>query len=229
VARSIELSWRREALQSDARFAGLGEGTRTELLRWAAVRRCAPGEAIFRRGESAEGLWACAAGAVRLGWSAHGRRYGFAYLPAGAWFGETTEDNAGYQYDAHAQGHALVLHVPRERVRRLACEDAGLRWSLLQLAARRVAVLQEKLLDARNLALAPRLAKTLLELVREHGGAGDWGLKLAQDRLAESLGSSRQSINKALKAMERGGAIEVHSRRVVVRDAHALLDIARYG
>jgi CRP-like cAMP-binding protein len=233
MARSREGTWRRETLQADPWFAGLAEATRAELLRCASARRCTAGEPILRRGESADGLWVCAAGAVRLGWSAPGGRpFNFAYLPAGSWFGETAlHADAGCDYDAHAQGRSVVvLHVARAHVLRVAQGDPGLREGLLQLAARRVAVLQDMLMDARSLTLVPRLAKTLLALVREHGSpAGPGELRLAQDRLAESLGSSRQSVNKALKAMERGGAIEVLSRRVVVRDAHALLDIARYG
>ena len=230
MSRRPDTFWRPETLLADPWFAALSEPTRAGLLRCASARRCAPGEALLRRGEAADGLWACVAGAVRLGWSARGRRFNFAYLPVGSWFGETAlQDGAGYEYDAHAQGRALVLHVPREQVRRLAQDDGGLRAALLQLAARRVAVLQDMLMDARNLTLAPRLAKTLLVLVRDHGAPSASALKLPQDCLAESLGSSRQSINKALKAMERGGAIEVLSRGVRVRDEGALLDIARYG
>ena len=231
MSRRPDSFWRRETLQADPWFAGLAEGTREELLRRASARRCVPGEAIFGRGDAAEGLWVCAAGAVRLGWHARcGRRFNFAYLPAGSWFGEAAPgEGAGHDCDAHAQGRAIVLHVPGAELDALVRTDAGLRWALLQLAARRTAVLEDMLMDARSLTLVPRLAKTLLLLVRDHGSPIGSELKLAQDRLAESLGSSRQSINKALKAMDREGAIEVLSRRVVVRNEEALLEIARYG
>lgn len=223
----------RAVLEADPWFARLGAVTRAELLRCARARRCGRGEAVFQRDDVAESLWVCGAGAVRLGWSsAQGeRRFNFAYLPAGSWFGEAAlHEGAVHEYDAHAQGRALVLQVPRADVLRLAGADPSLRHALLQLAARRVAAAQELLQDTRGVPIVPRLAKTLLVLARDHGPSGTGhALRLPQDRLAESLGISRQSVNKALKGIERHGAIEVRSLGVVVRDAHALLDIARHG
>lgn len=64
-----------------------------------------------------------------------------------------------------------------------------------------------------------RLARTLAGLARAAGGTS---IELRQEDIAAMIGVSRQTLNKALKAMEREGVIAVEYARIKVVDADGL-------
>ncbi|WP_416366551.1 Crp/Fnr family transcriptional regulator [Sphingomonas aurantiaca] len=64
-----------------------------------------------------------------------------------------------------------------------------------------------------------RLARTLGGMVRAAGGDS---VALRQEDIAAMIGVSRQTLNKALKAMEREGVIALAYARIRVVDAEGL-------
>ena len=50
--------------------------------------------------------------------------------------------------------------------------------------------------------------------------------KMSQEELAHQVGGTRQSVNAALRGFERRGWIEIHDRRVTVKQAGALRPFA---
>jgi CRP-like cAMP-binding protein len=80
--------------------------------------------------------------------------------------------------------------------------------------------LTEAAADRVFLDLPRRLAKVLLS--QPSGEDGVIRHRISQEELAHQAGSTRQSVNAALRGFERRGWIELGDRAVVVKQAAAL-------
>ncbi len=101
----------------------------------------------------------------------------------------------------------------------------------LRLAQKLSAELGEAHNQVTDLALKPaaeRLVELLLALCHTHGVPTPEGIRLrtnmCQDELAELVGLSRRSLNRALGTLRGQGIIECRRRFIVVRDRGALLN-----
>lgn len=202
------------ALASDEWFSACEPTLQAELRRLARLRHLAPGESLFARGGEADGLCCVIAGALRIGaLDAQGDSTLLAYLEPYQWFGEISLiDGRPRTHDAVADGPTQVLVVPREPL--LAWLDAHpAMWrELARLACRKLRVLFVAVEELAQLPLEER-AWRRLQLVAQGYGSRDAPrrrIHLSQELLAQMLGVSRQSINKALKALEAGGRLRLH-------------------
>lgn len=133
-------------------------------------------------------------------------------------------------YDYHAHEDSVIIHLPCDAV--IAGLDAEpVLWrDVARLGLQRqrlsVSVLQDQMLGS----VHRRVAATLLNLAAIYGAKQDAGLdlrvRLSQHDLAAMLGLSRQTINKELGALVEAGVIELAYKRVTVRDARLLREIA---
>lgn len=202
------------ALASDEWFSACAPVLQAELLRLARMRHLVPGESLFARGGEADGLCAVVAGALRIGaLNADGHSALLAYLEPYQWFGEISLiDGRPRTHDAVADGPTQVLVVPREAL--LAWLDAHpAMWrELARLACRKLRVLFIAVEELAQLPLEERVWRRLQLVARGYGSrdAPRRRIRLSQELLAQMLGVSRQSINKALKALEASGRLRLH-------------------
>lgn len=204
----------RSALTSDGWFGACDAGLQAQLLHLARVRSLVAGESLFARGGEADGLCCVIAGALRIG--AHnpdGDPALLAYLEPYQWFGEIALiDGQPRTHDAVADGPTQVLVVPREALLAwLSAHPAHWR-DLAQLACRKLRVLFVAVEELAQLPLEERVWRRLQLVARGYGSrdAPRRRIHLSQELLAQMLGVSRQSINKALKALEAGDRLRLH-------------------
>jgi CRP-like cAMP-binding protein len=99
--------------------------------------------------------------------------------------------------------------------------------TVLAKRVRRLSIYAE---DAFFLPLASRMAKTLLVLAgRDESGQRTRVLnevRFAQQDLADMLGTTRESVNKQLRAWEEQGWVELSRGRMRVLDSDALSVVA---
>ena len=67
-----------------------------------------------------------------------------------------------------------------------------------------------------------RLAQHLLLYSSLKGFEQEIKIRVAQETLAKSLGCSRQTLNRQLRALEDIGLIQIRYREIVVKDRHEL-------
>ena len=84
------------------------------------------------------------------------------------------------------------------------------------------------------MSLSRRLAKRLLSLAEQYGKhptvGGPVEVRLSQQDLANLVGTSRESVNKQLRAWETEGILEIGRARVVLKRPEALEALSRnYG
>lgn len=202
------------ALASDEWFSACDPVLQTELLRLARMRHLVPGEPLFARGGEADGLCAVVAGALRIGaLNAEGHNALLAYLEPYQWFGEISLiDGRPRTHDAVADGPTQVLVVPREALLAWLDTHPAMWRELARLACRKLRVLFIAVEELAQLPLEERVWRRLQLVARGYGSrdAPRRRIRLSQELLAQMLGVSRQSINKALKALEAGGRLRLH-------------------
>lgn len=222
----------RNAIDSGSWFSSLSPMLRHDILRHAGVRRFNDGDQINARGDPAQEWVCCARGAVRVSAdSLAGRSVTLCYLAPGTWFGDVSLLDGGVRtHDAHARGRTSLLVVPREDFDAILLSHPEFAGALLRLQARRIRNLYELVDDMHTQPRRVRLAKTLLQLARSHGGEFDdldttgdqdlivLSLQLVQEEIASLLGASRQRINQELQALQREGGIFVNRGRLAVNE-----------
>lgn len=225
----------REAINSGRWFFSLSPSLRHDILRLAFVKRYKDGSLIAARGDSPEFWMACAKGAVRVSsTSVSGKQVTLTYVEPGVWFGDVAMfDGERRTHDAYAHGNTTVLCLARSDFRKILASHVELYDALLRLQARRIRTLFGLVEDLNTLPLRARLAKQLTHLVRSYGVPSlddDYqvriGLHLAQEEMAQLLGSSRQRVNYELKYMERENIIRIESGGLVVLDPEALTRVS---
>lgn len=207
------LSGLHAALSSDEWFGACAPALRDELLRLARTRSLASGESLFARGGEAEGLCCVIAGALSIGaLNAEGHSALLAYLEPYQWFGEISLiDGRPRTHDAVADGPSQVLVVPREALLAWLEVHPAMWRELARLACRKLRVLFVVVEELAQLPLEERVWRRL-QLVAQGYGSREQPrrhIRLAQEVLAQMLGVSRQSINKALKTLEAHGRLRL--------------------
>jgi CRP-like cAMP-binding protein len=212
-------------------FAGLPDDLQGALLAAAQRRALAAGERLFSRGDPPDGLYALVDGSLCAGGVTDaGKEVVLALLEPPAWFGEISVfDHSPRTHDATAQTAATVLHVPQRPLEALLDAAPG-RWRALGvLMAGRLRLTFGALEDAAALPLPARLARRLLVTAGAHGEWTDRArrvVELRQEQLATMLGTSRQTLNGALKDLEARGAVRVAYGQVELLDLDALRRLA---
>ncbi|MBX3619299.1 MAG: Crp/Fnr family transcriptional regulator [Rhizobacter sp.] len=222
------------ALRSDPWFAGCAPALQAALLGLGRMARLPSGTRLFARGDEAAGLCCVTAGALRVGaLQADGSESLLAWVEPYQWFGEISLlDGLPRTHDAVADGDSTVLIVPQPAL--LAWLDAHPAcWrDLGRLACTKLRTTFTVLEDIAHLPLEPRLAKRLWQVAHAYGARPDAPrrhIRLPQEQLALMLGVSRQTANKALRALEAQGVLKLRYGAIEVVDLPRLAGVAGLG
>jgi CRP-like cAMP-binding protein len=193
----------------------------------------ARGEVLFREGDEGDRVYVVTRGKVKLGrTSPDGRENLLALLGPGQMFGELSLFDPGPRSATASAviettllglGHADLLPW-------LTGRPEVARGLLLQFA-QRLRRSNDTLADLVFADVPGRVAKQLLDLSERFGVASDEGVRvvhdLTQEELAQLVGASRETVNKALADFVSRGWIRLEQRSVVVLDIERLRRRAR--
>ena len=219
------------ALRTDAWFGSCAPPLQEALLGLGRAGQLAAGERLFTRGASAEGLCCVTAGALRVGaLQPDGSESLLGYVEPYQWFGEISLlDGLPRTHDAVADVDTTVWQVPQPELRVWLDANPAHWRDVARLVCTKLRLAFTMLEDIAHLPLEQRLAKRLWLVAHGNGTRPDAPrrqLRLPQEQLALMLGVSRQSANKALRALEdkgvlklRYGAIELIDVAVLARAA----------
>lgn len=220
-------------LARTALFEGLDEAVLEALAAKAVHRRYRKGNVIFVQGEQGERCFAIVGGSVKISaYHSDGREAVIAVLGPGDVLGELSLfDQAARSADATAIEDTELLsldaHAITEAIR--AHPDLGL--SLLRVLGRRLRHTNETLQDIAFFDVPGRVARRIADLAETHGDKTDDGvlidLPLSQENLAQMVGATRESVNKALALLKRRGLVSRVGRRYIVSDIAKLRSRAK--
>ncbi|MGE0352497.1 MAG: Crp/Fnr family transcriptional regulator [Gemmatimonadales bacterium] len=210
-----------------ALFAGLSAEARRELAARGIKRRFGAGEALFRAGDMARGLFVIVEGEVRVVRGADGRQHVVHVEGPGGTLGEVPLlDGGGYPATAIATRPTRCQIFSREALEAAIRVDPGTAFVLLQALSARVRLLVDRLDRLATRSVGSRLARLLL---RRHADAqgGSFTLGTTQHAVAEELGTVREVVVRALRALRQAGVVSSAGRgRLRVSDLESLREIA---
>jgi CRP/FNR family transcriptional regulator, cyclic AMP receptor protein len=153
--------------------------------------------------------------------SADGGELTLAVIRVGGMFGELGVAHSGPRSaDAETLEDCQLLLVPREAIQEICARVHATAQVLSRSIAATLRRLTEVTADLVFLDLPRRAAKVLLSQPR--GDDRTIRYQVSQEEFAHQVGSTRQSVNAALRGFEKRGWIEPHDRSVIVRQAAAL-------
>lgn len=179
-------------------------------------RRFGPGQAVRTMGGAADRLPLLLEGSVLAVRSTlDGRELRLGELAAPCALDKTAViDGGGHTATYRALGECLVWSVPRSDLLGLIDDIEGLRHHVLLHLASSVRERQDRLVETMFADARQRVAAWLVRALPEVGTTVP--LPGSQQGLAEMLGLSRVTVNRALRSFERDGLIRSERQTVVV-------------
>lgn len=210
-------------------FAGVSDGACRELAARTVRRTYQRGQTLFTAGSEARGMYVLTSGRVRVVRESSGRRHVIHEEGPGGTLGEVPLfEGGGYPATAIAADATTCLFVGRDAIAAAMRVDPEVAWRFLGRLAARVRTLITRLDDLTARSVPQRLAGLLLDRGGRGGGSGEAiTLGRTQQEIAEELGTVREVVVRAMRALCATGAIESLGRgRYRVRSAERLQELA---
>ncbi|MBL6927645.1 MAG: Crp/Fnr family transcriptional regulator [Rhodospirillales bacterium] len=192
------------------------------------TRRFAAKEPVFMKGDPASGMMAVISGRVRISsYSSEGREVVLNVIGPREVFGEIALIDGGERTaNAVAMENTELMVLERRDFLPFLERNPELCIKLLMVMCHRLRRTSEQLEDFSFLDLRTRLAKRLLDLANDHGIEEDGGVRisltLSQRVLGAMMGTSREAVNKQLRAWEDEGLLRLKRGSVTLLDPEQL-------
>jgi CRP/FNR family cyclic AMP-dependent transcriptional regulator len=222
-----------DVLRQAPLFAGLDDEAATALRSAMHEVRLSRGQVLFHQGDSGGELYVVIDGKVKMGrTSGDGRENLLAVLGPGQMFGELSLFDPGPRSSTvTAVTDTLMLALGQEQLLKWLTGRPEVARGLLSQLASRLRHLNEAVADLVFSDVPGRVAKALLDLARRFGKPTNGGVDvhhdLTQEELAQLVGASRETVNKALADFAHRGWIRLEQRAVVILDVERLTHRAR--
>ncbi|MBK8468429.1 MAG: Crp/Fnr family transcriptional regulator [Actinomycetales bacterium] len=197
------------------------------------LSRLERGDILFREGDQGDSLYVIGEGKVKLGrTSADGRENLIAILGPGEMFGELSLFDPGPRtMTATAVAETQLMGLGHESLTLLLSGRSEVAKALLAALSSRLRRTNEHLADLVFTDVPGRVAKALLDLANRFGRPVDEGIlvthDLTQEELAQLVGASRETVNKALADFATRGWLKLEARAVLLLDIDRLKRRAR--
>jgi CRP-like cAMP-binding protein len=126
---------------------------------------------------------------------------------------------------------ARLARLPKDALYKWATERPQIAMQLLRVVARRLRRTNTMLADLIFVDVPGRVAKQLLQLAQRFGSIDGGQLRvthdLTQEELAQLVGASRETVNKALADFASRGWLRLEGKSVVILDRERLARRAR--
>jgi CRP/FNR family cyclic AMP-dependent transcriptional regulator len=214
-------------------FAALDDEAARALMETMTSSHLERSDILFREGDQGDRIYVIGEGKIKLGRSSiDGRENLLAILGPGEMFGELSLFDPGPRTaTATAIAETQLIALGHEDLDSFLVGRPAVAANLLAALARRLRRTNEALADLVFTDVPGRVAKALLDLSTRFGRPADDGIlvahELTQEELAQLVGASRETVNKALADFASRGWIKLEARAVVLTDVERLKRRAR--
>jgi CRP/FNR family transcriptional regulator len=214
-------------------FAALDDDAASALEAVMSSRSVERGHNVFREGDTGDRLFVVLDGKVKISRAAaDGRENLLAVLGPGEMFGELSLFDPGPRTaTATTITDSRLASLDHDDLRPLLLDRPGVAVHLLQALAKRLRRTNEAMADLVFSDVPGRVAKALLDLSEKFGTAEGDGLRvrhdLTQEELAQLVGASRETVNKALSEFATRGWLRIEGRSVLLLEPDRLERRAR--
>ena len=214
-------------------FDALDEEGARALRRQMAEVKLSRGEHLFMEGDDGDALYVVLDGKMKLTRAASdGRENLLSVIGPGEMFGELSLfDPRPRTSSAVAVTDARLAGLGHDYLRHWLTGRPDVAMHLLRALAQRLRRTNDVMADLVFTDVPGRVAKALLDLADRFGEERDGGLEvhhdLTQEELAQLVGASRETVNKALADFSARGWLQLHAKSVLILDRERLARRAR--
>jgi CRP/FNR family transcriptional regulator, cyclic AMP receptor protein len=214
-------------------FVGLDDETASALASALTTRAVVRGHVVFQEGEKGDRLFVVLDGKIKISRAAaDGRENLLAVLGPGEMFGELSLFDPGpHTATATAITESTLASLDHDDLRPLLLAQPTVAAQFLRALAERLRRTNEAMADLVFSDVPGRVAKALLDLAERFGDESSDGVlvrhDLTQEELAQLVGASRETVNKALSEFANRGWIRLEGRSVLLLDRERLARRAR--
>jgi CRP/FNR family cyclic AMP-dependent transcriptional regulator len=217
-----------EVLNRAPLFEALDDAAAKSLRGSVAEVRLSRGQTLFNEGEVGDRLYVILEGKVKLTRAApDGRENLLSVLGPGEMFGELScFDPRPRTASAVAVTECRLAGLGHDDLRPFLLNNPEVAVHLLRALAQRLRRTNDVMADLVFTDVPGRVAKALLDLAERFGQPTESGLHvhhdLTQEELAQLVGASRETVNKALADFAGRGWLRIEARAVVILDIDRL-------
>jgi CRP/FNR family cyclic AMP-dependent transcriptional regulator len=213
---------KKEFLRRTPIFAGMSDEELDEIVPLMVERRLRKNTVIFHEGDPASAFYMVKAGRVKVfKGSADGREQVLAIMG----------DGGPYPATAATMNDSTIYLIPREDLLAVVRRHPEIAVKVIAVLGQRLRQALELVRDLSFKQVPHRLAGLLLKLAREYGQDGDGGIlidmSLPRQEIADIVGTSRETVTRELKKMEKAGLISIERRYITITDPDKLTSWAR--
>ncbi|MGC5582777.1 Crp/Fnr family transcriptional regulator [Ornithinimicrobium sp. W1679] len=214
-------------------FSALDDEAARRLADSMTPHQLARGEVVFHEGDPGDSLYVVISGKVKLSrTSGDGRESLLQVLGPGEMFGELSLFDPGPRLStAYVVSTADFISLGNDALRLFLADHPEVAMQMLAGLAHRLRRTNEGISDLVFTDVPGRVAKALLDLAERFGRRGEHGLlvahELTQEELAQLVGASRETVNKALADFAHRGWISLGAKSVTLLDVDRLRRRAR--
>ena len=218
-------------LEHNAWFSQLPSMFKEFIVSHAVQQHFAKEQAIFRSGNSFNGIYAVLEGAVCLGYiDIEGKESVAAIVEPIMWFGEISlVDAQPRSHNAITTQKSLILHIPSAAIKNLLQQYPLFWYHIAQLTSQKLRFAFLELIAIQTQSLTQRLAQRLLFILNGYGNhlmIETNTIHLSQEQLAQMLTCSRQTVNQELQDLEKQSILRLSFRKIEILDLGKLHRIA---
>ena len=221
-----------DTLKGVALFAGLSHEALNDALEAGRLRTVATGAVAFRQEDKADTFYVILAGRIRVTEiTAEGHTVLLRFIQGGQMLGGMAAlEGMTYPVNAEAVQETRALSWSTQAMTRLMDRHPRIMRNAMRLMVERIKELQQRSVELATERVEQRIARALLRLVRQAGRRIDEGIaldmQLSRQDLAELTGTTLYTVSRVLNRWQDDGLVEIGRQRIVIRQAHPLVEIA---
>ena len=222
-----------EVVRKAPLFSALDDASAASLRASMNGIKISKGQVLFKEGDPGDKLFVVVEGKLKLGTSSgDGRENLLSILGPGDMFGELSLFDPGPRTaTATAVVDSRLLALANDQVIGWVTAHPDVSLQLLKRLSQRLRRANDVLSDLVFADVPGRVAKAIIELGERFGTKKDDGLhvnhELTQEELAQLVGASRETVNKALADFASRGWVKLEPRAVIVLDLERLVKRGR--
>jgi CRP-like cAMP-binding protein len=222
-----------EALARSGIFQGVESEAADALAKEMDIIEIRKGEVLFNEGEPGDSLYIVLSGKIKIGRrAADGRQNLIALMAPSDMVGELALFDPGPRTaTATAVIDTRLARLRKHALRPWLASRPEIAEQLLRVLARRLRRTNDSLADLIFTDVPGRVAKTLLQMAGKFGSRDGGVLRvthdLTQEEMAQLVGASRETVNKALADFASRGWLRLDGKSVIILDPERLARRAR--
>ncbi|MEP1447443.1 MAG: Crp/Fnr family transcriptional regulator [Paraglaciecola sp.] len=217
----------RQILSQNPWFASLPESLANTLLENGKRKVLNNQQILHKKNDLADGFYCVLSGRIRVSnFSVEGKELVLTWIQPGNWFGEISLiDGQPRTHDGHAEGTTTLLKITKSAFEKIFNDHQDWSQHLMRLLCQRVRATFSLIDETGCLSLKGQLCKRLSLLhkgLEEQQNTLTNELTISQDALAQLIHSSRQTVNKILKSLQKENVINIKYGKIIILDKSAL-------